>query len=82
MFLDHDVVSSDSLKRKFFVYLFVRPSAPSAGQQALMPIIYVYRDIKKQINTFQQQTLKIINYNSRSTENKMNLFWHFYNLVI
>lgn len=44
MFLDYGVVSSDSLERIFvlFDYLVVRLSAPSAGQQALMSIIYIY----------------------------------------
>lgn len=61
MVLSHLILWKESL---YFLsnYLFVRLSAPFADQQALMSIIYIYHwYIKKHINIFQQQALKIIN---------------------
>lgn len=61
MVLFHVILCKESL---YFLsnYLFVRLSAPPAGQQALMSIIYIYRPyIKTYINKFQQRALNILN---------------------
>lgn len=58
MVLFHVILCKESL---YFLsnYLFVRLSA---GQQALMSIIYIYRPyIKTYINKFQQRALNILN---------------------
>lgn len=59
MVLSHLILCEESL---YFLsdYLTVRLSAPSAGQQALLSIIYIHHHyIKKYINIF-QQALNII----------------------